>query len=42
MILPITEKISEQILTLPIYPDMTIEERNYLLDSIDEFFENEK
>jgi len=42
MILPITEKISEQILTLPIYPNMTIEERNYLLDSIDEFFENEK
>lgn len=34
-----TEKISERILVLPIYPGMTSEEQNYLLDSIDEFFE---
>jgi perosamine synthetase len=37
--LPVTESISEKILTLPIYPNMTHEERNYLLSSIDEFFE---
>lgn len=37
--LPVTEKISEQILTLPIYPNMTLEEKTYLVDSIDEFFE---
>ena len=37
--LPMTEKISEQILTLPIYPNMTNEEKTYLTDSIDEFFE---
>ncbi len=37
--LPITEKMSEQILTLPIYPNMTLEEKTYLVDSINEFFE---
>ena len=38
--LPITELVSEQILTVPIYPNMTNEEINYLTDSISEFFEN--
>lgn len=38
-LLPITEKISEQVLTLPMYPNMTYEERNYLVDSISEFFD---
>ncbi len=37
--LPITEKISQQILTIPLYPNMTKEEKNYLIDSISEFFE---
>ena len=37
--LPMTEKISKQVLTLPLYPNMTNEEKNYLVDSIDEFFE---
>ena len=37
--LPITEKISDEILTLPLYPNMTHEEMNYLVDSIDSFFE---
>jgi perosamine synthetase len=37
--LPMTEKISQQVLTLPLYPNMTNEEKNYLVDSIDEFFE---
>jgi perosamine synthetase len=37
--LPVTEKISQQVLTLPLYPNMSMEERDYLLDAIDEFFE---
>lgn len=38
-ILPITEQISDVVLSLPIYPNMTTEEKNYLVDSIAEFFE---
>jgi perosamine synthetase len=38
--LPITEMISEQVLTLPLYPNMTAEEKEYLTSSIKEFFEN--
>lgn len=37
--LPITEKISDEVLTLPLYPNMLQEEREYLVDSISEFFE---
>lgn len=37
--LPNTESISERILTLPLYPNMTNEEMNYIIDTIDEFFE---
>ena len=37
--LPVTEKISEQVLTLPLYPNMTSEEKNYLIETIMEFFE---
>ena len=37
--LPVTESISNQVLTLPLYPNMTSEEMNYLSESIDEFFE---
>lgn len=40
--LPVTESISERILTLPLYPNMTQEEKNYLVDSIDEFFDLNK
>ena len=40
--LPITNKVSEQVLTLPMYPNMTTEEKNYLVESISEFFENKK
>ncbi len=39
-LLPITEKVSETILTLPLYPNMTNEEKLFLTESIDEFFEN--
>jgi len=38
--LPVTEKISEQILTLPLYPNMTSEEKIYLIESISEFFDS--
>jgi len=37
--LPITEKIANHVLTLPLYPNMTDEEKDYLTQSIDEFFE---
>jgi perosamine synthetase len=36
---PKTESISENLLTLPLYPNMTLEEKNYLIESINEFFE---
>ena len=37
--LPVTEKISQQILTLPMYPGLTKDEMNFISDSINEFFE---
>ena len=37
--LPVTEEISSKILTLPLYPNMTNDEKNYIVDSVDEFFE---
>jgi len=37
--LPITEKVSQQILTLPLYPNMTKEEKEYLVETTSEFFE---
>jgi perosamine synthetase len=39
-VLPVTEKISQQVLTIPLYPNMTSEEKEYLVDSISEFFES--
>ena len=38
--LPTTEKICKQVLTLPLYPNMTLEEKDYLTSSVIEFFEN--
>jgi dTDP-4-amino-4,6-dideoxygalactose transaminase len=38
--LPVTETISDQILTLPLYLNMTNEEKLYLTESILEFFES--
>ena len=38
--LSMTETISEQVLTLPLYPNMTSEEKDYLITSISEFFES--
>ena len=37
--LPITEKISDQVLTLPLYPNMEKNEMDYVIESIAEFFE---
>ena len=38
--LPITDKISNQVLTIPLYPNMTKGEKEYLVDSIMEFFDS--
>ena len=38
--LPVTEMISNQVLTLPLYPNMTMEEKEYLVSSILEFFDS--
>lgn len=38
-ILPTTESISQQVLTLPMYPNMTNDEKNYVIDSIAEYIE---
>ena len=36
-----TDLISSQVLTLPMYPNMTDEEKTYIVDSMAEFFEND-
>jgi|TARA_B110000495_G_C23031904_1_gene614857 perosamine synthetase len=41
-LLPMTEKIANEVLTLPMYPNMTLEEKEYLVESISEFFELNK
>lgn len=37
--LPVTEKVSGEVLTLPMYPSLTEEEMNYIADAINAFFE---
>ena len=37
--LSVTNLISSQVLTLPLYPNMTNEEKNFLVNSVSEFFE---
>ena len=39
--LPVTEKVSSQVLGLPMYPHMTKREIDYIITSIKEFFEGE-
>ena len=39
--LSVTEKISNQILTLPLYPNMTMEEKDLLIQTVSEFFEKQ-
>ncbi len=36
--LPVTEEISEQVLTLPMYPTLTKNQINYITEKIDTFF----
>jgi perosamine synthetase len=36
--LPITEKIADQVLTLPMYPSLTKQEMNYIAGAVDAFF----
>ena len=38
--LPITEKISQEVLTLPLYPNMTSEEKEYLIETVSSYFES--
>jgi len=38
-VLPNTLHVSDTVLTLPLYPNMTLEEKNYIIDTINEFFE---
>ena len=40
-LLPITEKVSQEVLTLPLYPNMTAEEKDLLVQTIYEFFESQ-
>jgi dTDP-4-amino-4,6-dideoxygalactose transaminase len=40
--LPVTERLSSEVLTLPLYPTMTIEEMDYIIESIKEFFQNKR
>jgi perosamine synthetase len=40
--LPITERLSSEVLTLPLYPTMTVEEMDYIIESIKEFFQNKR
>jgi len=37
--LPITEKISDHVITLPIYPDLTRDEMDTMVDEINKFYE---
>ena len=37
--LPVTEKLSNQVLTLPMYPTLTKEEIDYIIEEIKKFFE---
>jgi len=38
-LLPVTEELSKRVLTIPLYPNMTNEEKKYLVESISEFLE---
>ncbi|OGZ02859.1 MAG: aminotransferase DegT [Candidatus Liptonbacteria bacterium RIFOXYC1_FULL_36_8] len=40
--LPITEKMYMEVLTLPMYPDLTKTEMDYIIRNIKKFFQNEK
>jgi len=39
--LPVTEEMSKQVLTLPMYPSLTIEEMDYIAEETKTFFSEE-
>lgn len=39
--LPITERLSGEVLTLPLYPTMTVEEMDYIVESVEDFFQKQ-
>jgi len=40
--LPNTERIADEVLTLPMYPSLTTEEMDYIIECVKEFFEKEE
>ena len=39
---PVTEKVAREILSLPMFPNLTPEEINYIIDKIEEFYKHSK
>jgi len=37
-ILPYTEKLAKEVISLPIYPELTAEQIEYVIDCIKEFY----
>lgn len=37
-VLPFTEKISQEVLTLPLYPDLSVKEMDFIIQTINNFF----
>jgi dTDP-4-amino-4,6-dideoxygalactose transaminase len=35
---PISEKLSDEVLSLPIYPELTVTQQDYIVDKIVEFY----
>ena len=35
---PVTEKVAKEILSIPLYPELTEEQQNYIISKIKEFF----
>ena len=35
---PVTEKVAKEILSIPLYPELTEEQQNYVISKIKEFF----
>ncbi|MBC7112396.1 MAG: DegT/DnrJ/EryC1/StrS aminotransferase family protein, partial [Methanothermobacter sp.] len=38
--LPVTDRVSSRVLTLPMYPHMDVDELEYIASSVREFFED--
>ena len=35
---PVSEKLADEILSIPVYPELTDEQLNYIVDAIEQFF----